>query len=830
MILNLFKKKRSVSSHTSDDWLHVTLDDVDRVKKTERAWPIFKQLLAAYRSGNGKHQEAVILRFIGTETPLDDVLDAMNSEFDDAFYLQRNPDVAAATDDAVTHYLLYGWRENRNPSLFFDHRIYPKLHAFPETVFPLAHYRSIGKATDIPANGISNQYWYNPKAPLDTQWNILKSACRNAQTRAVVIMPVYKGYDETLSAIYHVLQNRGSSAYSLLVINDCSPDVALSDKLQTLADKGLFDYYVNKANRGFVQTINVGLGPLSAGLDVILLNSDAYVFPGWFDRMIAHADRDPQVATITPLSNNATICSYPCFNEDNHLSLEVSVDTMDGIAATANAGVSVETPTGVGFCMYMRRSVIDAIGGLDSEAFKVGYGEENDFCMRARGAGFRNVVACDVFVFHKGSVSFAGIKNENFDQGQKALAVKHPQYASAVRNHISADPELPARRALDAERLTLAMSGAVVFITHKWMGGIDTFLAHHRRELKRAGIQSLLLRVHDRRYVTFETWPGDGPFIPNLGEIDFSVEAAFIRNILLRLSPKYLHVNSFAGLDWSTHREMLEMIQSSGIPYDYFGHDYAPISHSYHLLRPDNVFSGVPSIATRKLWARMRNTSGSADACDPQERQDRYRNFLQGARSISVPSASTRDIYQAEFPELPILVVPHADHSPDTAPAVPPPLRDTTVVAIIGAIGPHKGSDVLAALAAHAQNADLKIGYHLIGYSNQDSQLASLGVRITGRYHDEAVAFDYLDRIQPDLILIPSIWPETFCYTLSLALKKQIPTAVFDLGAQAERVRSHGRGHVLPIELIERPAELTEALMQLTMPKTSRDTGIVDGR
>ncbi len=824
-MLNLFKTKRTASSQAIAEKLPVTEDEVDRIKQTERAWPVFKKLLEAYQSGLGKQWETAILRFIGTETPLDEVLDAIDSEFDKTFYLQRNPDVSAATDDAVTHYLLYGWRECRNPNLFFDHKAYPKLHSFPETTFPLAHYRSTGKATGIPANGISNQYWYNPKAPEQAQWDALAPACRLAHTRAVVIMPVYKGYDETLAAIYHVVKNRGTSAYSLLVINDCSPDKALSSMLLKLAEKGLFDYHVNETNRGFVQTINVGLGELSGELDVVLLNSDAYVFSGWFDRLIAHADGDHRVATITPLSNNATICSYPCFNEDNHLRLEVSVEDIDQISARANAGLSVETPTGVGFCMYMRRSVIEYIGGFDTDSFKMGYGEENDFCMRALSAGFRNVVACDVFVFHKGSVSFASTKKENYDQGQKALIRKHPHFASAVRNHIAADPELPARRALDAERLILAMQNSVVFITHKWMGGIDTFLAHHRLELRRANVRSLFLRLHDLRYVSFETWPGDGPFIPNLTRIDLAVEASFVSNILFRLSPRLLHVNSFAGLDWAAHRKMLEMIENLGIPYEYFGHDYTPISHSYHLLRPDNIFVGVPDLATRTFWTRMHDTTGGADACDPQERQDCYRRFLQGARSISVPSTATRDIYQAEFPELTITVVPHADHLPDTDPAGTPAARDAKVIAVLGAIGPHKGSDVLAALAGHAKDVGLNIEYHLIGYSNQDVQLRSLGVKISGKYSDEATAFKHIDSIKPDLIFIPSIWPETFCYTLSLAFKKQIPAVVFDLGAQAERVRINGKGHVIPVNLAQDPIALSNILVDLADNiKKSRDS------
>lgn len=815
MIFRIFKSKKANPKLQRGRHALLTPAEIEQLRKLENSWAIFKEMMVEYASDRTSALGPLILKFIGTETPLDDVLAALEEEFDSTYYLEQNPDVASATNDAVTHYLLYGWREGRNPSLFFDHKVYRKLHSIEKSVFPLAHYRSIGKATGIPANGISNCRWFEPEAPDNSLWSNAKAARRDTKTRAVIIMPVYKGYDETLAAIYHLLMSRGTSPYSLLVINDRSPNAKLNAKLFELSALGLFDYHVNQVNRGFVQTVNIGLRQLSGDLDVIIFNSDAYVFPGWFDRLISHADRDPKIATITPLSNNATICSYPRFNQDNNVALEISPEEMDRLAAKVNPGLAVNAPTGVGFCMYMRRSVIREIGDLDAQAFEIGYGEENDFCMRAIGAGYRNVVATDVFVFHKGSVSFVGIKSENFNRGQKALLRKHPNYGPAVRNHVAADPELPARRNLDAARLLLGMKDAVVFITHKWMGGIDTYLDHQRRKLEREGIKSLVLRVHDRRCVSFETWPGSAPFIPNLSNLDLAVEANFVRDLLAGLAPRFFHVNSFAGLDWASHRQMLDMIETSSIPYDYFGHDYAPISHNYHLLRPDNVFDGIPDLAKRALWIRMRDHSGSHDICDPEERLQRYRQFLKGARHVAVPSKATRTIYAVEFPDIPIAVVPHADHLPETKIAARPAGRHHLVIAVIGAIGPHKGSDVLAALAAHAKEEELPIQYHLVGYSNQDAELEKLGVTVTGRYEEETDAFWHLDRIQPDLILIPSIWPETFCYTLSLAFKKGIPPVVFDLGAQAERVHGSGCGKALSIDLASHPVSLTETLLNL---------------
>ena len=85
-----------------------------------------------------------------------------------------------------------------------------------------------------------------------------------------------------------------------------------------MAKEKLFTLIENSKNLGFVGTANIGLS-LHKDRDVILLNSDTEVYDGWLDRMIAISKKDNNIATVTPFSNNATICSFPEFNQDNPL-------------------------------------------------------------------------------------------------------------------------------------------------------------------------------------------------------------------------------------------------------------------------------------------------------------------------------------------------------------------------------------------------------------------------------------------------------------------------------------------------------------------------------
>jgi GT2 family glycosyltransferase/glycosyltransferase involved in cell wall biosynthesis len=788
-----------------------------------KLWDAFQLLSSEYKKNPTRDLGKELSELIGTITPYSDVIAAMEAEFDNEYYLKDNPDVTRATTEGARHYLLYGWKENRNPSAFFNAPFYRyKNPDLESNVFLLSHFHKSEKLAGIITNPISDKYWFLPTAPSEESWGRVQPAMLGRDTQAIVVIPVYKGYEETMRSVYQALLSRDGDPYSLLVVNDRSPDEHINAALRLLADRGLFDYHVNSANRGFVQTCNHAIEKLTGSLDVVLLNSDAYVFPGWFHRLSAHAV-NAGVATVTPLSNNATICSYPLSNRDNFLALEYSPERLDAIAAEENRGLSVEAPTGVGFCFYMKRSVINLIGTLDAEAFKVGYGEENDFCMRALIQGYKNLIAGDVFVFHTGSVSFATIKNDNFDTGQKSLGRKHPNYSQLIRNHAIADPEKQLRRRLDARRLAMSLGKPVVFITHKWSGGINTYLDHQREMLNREERAHITVRVHDGHKVSIDTH--FLLFVPNLSDIDLRTDFAFLTEFLRKIDPAYLHINSFAGLEWYWHRRILELIQAMGANYTYVCHDYSPISHHYQLIGPENLYVRDHSIWQRRSWTTMVEHTGGVDVCDPDERLQSYSEFLERAAVVEVPSNAAKRILEEEFPKVSFRVVGHADHLPMVSSARRRRSDGKLRVCAIGALGPHKGSDVIAALALDAKFRNLDIEYVLVGYSNDDDLLRSRGVAVTGKYATEKEGLIRVSELQPDLVFIPSIWPETFCYTLSMALKLKVPPVAFNIGAQAERIAPLKWGTLLPIELALDPCKLSDALLTLDIDSLWKSRG-----
>jgi GT2 family glycosyltransferase/tetratricopeptide (TPR) repeat protein/2-polyprenyl-3-methyl-5-hydroxy-6-metoxy-1,4-benzoquinol methylase len=185
----------------------------------------------------------------------------------------------------------------------------------------------------------------------------------------------------------------------LIVVDNASTD-GTAEYLGGLPDVRLIR---NDANRGFPAASNQGIAA-ARGRQVLLLNNDTVATTGWLSRLLRALHRDPKVGLVGPCSNRV---SGPQQVEVDYEDL----GDLDGFAwdrGKARDGEWAGTDRLVGFCLLIRRDVVDAIGMLD-ERFGVGCFEDDDYCLRAIRAGFRAVIARDAFVHHFGGRTFLGI-------------------------------------------------------------------------------------------------------------------------------------------------------------------------------------------------------------------------------------------------------------------------------------------------------------------------------------------------------------------------------------------------------------------------------------
>lgn len=267
-----------------------------------------------------------------------------------------------------------------------------------------------------------------------------------------VILPAYNGHD-ALAACLDSLRRTLPSAARVHLVDDASPDPRIAPLLQAFAADPpcAVELLAQPRNLGFVATVDAAMR--RARGDVVLLNADTITTRGWLERLAACAASDPRIATATPFSNNAEICSFPRFCVANPLPADA--DAVAAACVAAGPPGYPDLPTGVGFCMFVRRAALDAIGGFDAATFGRGYGEENDFCRRAAAHGWRNVLCDDAFVGHRGGASFGDTGHRPGGDNLARLLARYPGYNAAVADFIARDPLAPRRA-----RIAAALAGA----------------------------------------------------------------------------------------------------------------------------------------------------------------------------------------------------------------------------------------------------------------------------------------------------------------------------------------------------------------------------------
>ena len=254
-----------------------------------------------------------------------------------------------------------------------------------------------------------------------------------------IIIPIYNAYEELLICLESIYKNTDLEKNRLILINDNSPDERIAPYLDRQKKKNVIVVH-NESNKGFSNNINIGMQQSSVN-DVLLLNSDTVVTKGWIEKIVECAYSDDSIGTVTPLSNNATLCSVPKFCEENVLPETISIERAGEIVERCSMKKYPRITTAHGFCMFVKREVIDCIGYFDAETFGRGYGEENDFCNRAEQAGYHHVMCDNTYIYHSGTKSFVSKEKEKYIlQHDKILRERYPEQMHSNDVHVRDNP------------------------------------------------------------------------------------------------------------------------------------------------------------------------------------------------------------------------------------------------------------------------------------------------------------------------------------------------------------------------------------------------------
>lgn len=599
-----------------------------------------------------------------------------------------------------------------------------------------------------------------------------------------IIVPVYNAFDETRRCLKR-LATHTDTHHRVILVHDASTDPRVLPHLREWASKRDNTQLLNNSeNQGFVKSVNRALAQ-SKG-HVVLLNTDAFVVENWLERLMAPMQENDRVASVTPLSNTAEILSVPFFKE----SLKFSPAMARAIDATLSQlnwqTACCDVPTGVGFCMLMNRRWLDQIPQFD-DAFGVGYGEEVDWCRKAARLGAKHVGHGGLFVEHTGASSFAKSSSRLKAHNQKILSNRFPGFDLMVQEFSQADPLIGPRL---AAALALVDDGKQipVYMAHDSGGGADLWLGKEIRTRADTGRPVVVVRgrpnagaikleIHfDGRKVCGLVSREDLPMYLNI------LEKIHLIYSCLAMTSKPLEIINIL-------REKLRAVETTTVLF----HDFFPICPSYNLIGSEGKYCGLPSAETCNVcYASLAKSDLDLPASIHDWRSEWLR-LLVRADHIVTFSGSTREKVLRLWPQMQPKMTVKA-HSMDwLPPLMTAPRVGRRVVGVLGAIGYQKGAAVLKELAEASRDE-----FDIVVIGRFDSSYKTEGIKVHGDYARREIQM-LAKSYGVTCWLVPSIWPETFCYAAREALATGLPVFGFDLGAQGQAISAAQNGQTLPL-------------------------------
>lgn len=248
-------------------------------------------------------------------------------------------------------------------------------------------------------------------------------------SQVAILIPAYGAADK-LQVCLQSLIACVSADCLILVLDDGTPDSSIADCCLRQQSPNV-TYIRSDINRGFVATCNWGLTQAPRNSDILLLNSDTEVTPGFLDEMLRVLYLHERHAVVCPRSNNATIFSIPVGNHD--CTPQESFAIWQRIK-TDLPGYTM-MPTAVGFCMLIKADVLLRFGLFD-EVYSPGYNEENDFVCRINRYGYCALAANHAFVYHFESSTFGTRRRTLEAEHARILNARYPEYQTKVTNYL----------------------------------------------------------------------------------------------------------------------------------------------------------------------------------------------------------------------------------------------------------------------------------------------------------------------------------------------------------------------------------------------------------
>jgi GT2 family glycosyltransferase len=570
-----------------------------------------------------------------------------------------------------------------------------------------------------------------------------------------VVVPVYRDYEATRACLQGLIDDlRTSPRYHAIVVDDAGPDALITRYLAWVGAQPQVRVITNKRNLGFVGSVNGALAKICEG-DVILLNSDTLVPRGFIARLATASRSSHDIGTLVPLSNNGDLVGFPVPRVASPIGSAADVARIDRIAAEVNAGRVIDIPNGTGFCLYITRSCLDAVGLL-SEDFDRGYLEDVDFCLRARQRGYRNVCVPSVYVGHAGSRSFGYEKRGLVSRNIDILCSRHPGYQLEFAAFDRGDPLRSCREAIErqapasAQRPRLLVTGA---------GVVGAIARKRGRELAMRAQPCLILEVRGNKVTIFD--PGGG--VPQSLRFDLAAltDGEALIAYLRKLQAPHIEIFDPVAVPF----RLLDLISELKLPFD--------------LVIADAGFLGRRGAAA--LLAATRSVCASCGvAANNEAFVARWRESANNAEHILAADEHAKAFAASLFPQRRIIAM---ESSVDRR--GPSPWRPTSrePARSLGLLPVRRGAQeqwLIASIARAFKTAQRDLTLTILGVTVDDAALMRIGnTHVTGALDDEEIETLY-DWYDLDALFVCTTQPLFGHPHIIAVCSSSRPTAYFD--------------------------------------------------
>jgi len=616
----------------------------------------------------------------------------------------------------------------------------------------------------------------------------------------VIIVPVYMGLNET-KLCFEALEDyciNDPSLQKIIIVNDRSPEPQIDALCEEFAVKNSekVEFIKNDVNLGFVKSVNAALRLRGEAHDVLLLNADAVCGRNTLKKLRRAAYSAVNIASVTPLTNNGTIFSFPEVNGATAMSIG-QAEQIDLVAERLFSGRTIEMPVGVGFCMYILSSALNDVGNLGEEWGR-GYCEEVDWCMRARDLGYRHVAAIDTFVWHEGSVSFGAEEREAILSINHALLEKkYPEYVPQTQEFMRNDPLAIIRLEIWAELIN--RNEKIVFIFSHFMGGGTVKYVKELSEiLTRDGYRCFF--VHEQ----MDNWLGASMvhiedklhgwkiILPN-----DSLKVLFDRLKNTKIQKVSAVINSLIQVK----RQWFEWLYEIDAQIAVVVHDFQWFCPQVVLVDHTGRYCGVESDRQCVACIKLQIPYEFGDEIERTMRglkswKKQNEHFLLRAKNVVAPSEDAAARMMQIFPELRVSTLYHPGEGRNVFlnSGVHDEDEETVRIAVVGALNDAKGSDFLGKICKTIGEKKIDVLIGLFGNANNlNSLLEYPCFRYFGEYSPDQLSGN-LDAFRPNFVFFPGVWPETYSYVLSEVWAAGYPVVALDIGALGERVGKSGGG------------------------------------